>query len=234
MSPSQANKQQFGTRRAISGGKVIRVWSKLLAWVGISLALSHCAQLPEQSPQDLDFSANQQALRALNQWQLEGKIGVRLPDDNGSARVSWHQQGQDYRLSLSGPLGQGRVLIEGGPQQVTLTQSGEQPISADSAEALIRQATGWQLPVSALRAWVLGLPLNDAAVSARQYREDDLPLSFTQLGWQLHYKRFHQQEGLWLPSLMTASTTTPAGESIRLTLAIHRWDLSSNSPETNQ
>nr|WP_256504535.1 lipoprotein insertase outer membrane protein LolB [Gilvimarinus xylanilyticus] len=187
--------------------------------------------MPEQSPQNLDLSANQQALRALNQWQLEGKIGVRLPDDNGSARVNWQQQGQDYNLSLSGPLGQGRVLIQGGPQQVTLTQSGEEPISAASAEALIRQATGWELPVSALRAWVLGLPVSDTALSNQQYREDDLPLSFTQLGWQLHYKRFHQQQGLWLPSLMTASTTTAADEKIRLTLVIHRWNLAPNSSE---
>ncbi len=197
-----------------------------LCWFCAAMLLSHCAQLPpEQSPDSLNLSLNQQALRNLNQWQLQGKLGVRLPDDNGSARINWQQQQDTFFISLSGPLGQGRLKIEGEPGLVELRDGEHAPISADSPEALIEQATGWNLPVSALRHWILGIPVADAALKDVSYRNDDLPERFTQLGWQLHFKRYTQKQELWLPSLLTATTTTPGGEDIRLTLAIHQWNL---------
>ncbi|UTF61322.1 lipoprotein insertase outer membrane protein LolB [Gilvimarinus sp. DA14] len=198
---------------------------RFLGWLSVALLLSHCAQLPEQSPDSLNLSANQQALRALEKWQLQGKLGVRLPDDNGSARLSWQQHNDSFFISLSGPLGQGRVEINGEPGRVVLRDGEHAPISAESPEALIFQATGWDLPVSALRYWVLGLPVADTEVTQLSYRDDQLPERFSQLGWQLHFKRYYQQQGLWLPSLLSATTQTPGGENIRLTVAINQWEL---------
>ncbi|WP_020210866.1 lipoprotein insertase outer membrane protein LolB [Gilvimarinus chinensis] len=197
-----------------------------LGWLLTALLLSHCAQLPPaQSPDALNVSVNQQSLRNLKQWRLQGKLGVRLPDDNGSARISWQQQETAFLIALSGPLGQGRLEIEGEPGRVELRDGEHPPTSADSPEALISQATGWNLPVSALRYWVLGIPVAGADIRTVSFREDELPEHFTQLGWQLHFKRYTEHRGLWLPSLLSATTTTPNGEEIRLTLAIHQWEL---------
>lgn len=204
--------------------------SRNLVWrtlVGLSLAvLASCARLPTQTPESaLDRAAHEQALRALEHWHLGAKIGVRLPGDSGSARLSWKQDGERYRLSLSGPLGQGRIDIEGDPTGVTLTEAGEPPLEAASAEQLIFDSTGWELPVTALRSWVLGLTEPGAPVAQLEVGPLGLTRSFQQEGWQLRYDRYRQVESLYLPGLVVARRPLTDGSEIRLTLAVHEWSL---------
>src|SRR5690625_6960787 len=78
---------------------------------------------------------------ALETWYVSGQLGVRLPDNSGSARLRWQQTQDDFRIDLSGPFGQGRTQIQGRPGAVTLQQGGEEPLQASSAEELLWLAT---------------------------------------------------------------------------------------------
>ncbi|MDO3386070.1 lipoprotein insertase outer membrane protein LolB [Gilvimarinus sp. SDUM040013] len=197
---------------------------RLVSFALALLALTHCAQVPPKLL-DVDYSEQLPRLQQLDNWQLEGKLGIRLPDDNGSARLSWRQHGSEFHLSLAGPLGTGRVVIEGSEQQVTLTQSGEPPLIARDAETLLYQATGWQLPVGLLSYWVRGVPAPDHAVDQQSYTAAGALEQFQQAGWTLQIKRHQWVDGLLLPGYVRAERPVNTDDGIRVVLAIHQWEL---------
>lgn len=195
------------------------LWRAALLALGLA-TLIRCTPLPPK----LTEGNYQQRLQQLDTWQLEGKLGLRLPDNNGSARLSWRQSDTGFYLTLSGPLGRGRTVIEGDRQQVTLKQAGQPEQTASDAESLLLQATGWQLPVSLLRYWVKGIPAPDSVASARTYTPEGVLSGFTQAGWTLSFKRHQRIDGLLLPGYIRAEQHLPqSDEDIRIVLSIHDW-----------
>ena len=58
-----------------------------------------------------------------NQFELQGKIGVKTPKQSGSAFYTWSQNQQDFNIQLNGILGIGKTIIEGKAGEVTLNSS---------------------------------------------------------------------------------------------------------------
>ncbi|MBU2886082.1 lipoprotein insertase outer membrane protein LolB [Gilvimarinus agarilyticus] len=207
---------------------------RLTLIIAFLLCLTHCAPTPPK-PQVDDAEHQRQRLAQLHDWQLQGKLGIRLPDDNGSARLSWRQSKTDVNLSLSGPLGRGRIVIEGNAQQVSLKQAGEPELVARDVESLLYQATGWQLPVSLLSDWVKGIPAPDTPRTELTYTPEGLLSSFEQSGWRLSFKRHQWVDGFVLPGYVRAdkiqTEQAPIGNDsadtqmdVRLVLSIHQWN----------
>jgi Outer membrane lipoprotein involved in outer membrane biogenesis len=55
------------------------------------------------------------SVQAENQFQLQGKIGVRTPQQSGSAFFTWVQQQEEFDIELTGILGAGKTQISGTP-----------------------------------------------------------------------------------------------------------------------
>ncbi len=187
-----------------------------LAVLGV-LLLAACATPSRQLPES-DFSDQQQQLQALDDWQVEGKIGLRANGRGGSAQLNWRQQQNHYKLRLSGPLGIGTVLVNGSDAGVELRNK-DGVYQAASPEQLIQQLTGWQIPVTALQYWARGLPSPDLPVQGQQIESGRLA-SLEQGGWHIDYRDFTQVNGLWLPSKMVM--TRP---ETQLTILYQRWQL---------
>lgn len=172
---------------------------------------------------------HQQQLQAVTDWQLHGKLGIRTPDDNGSASLRWRQDDHNYQINLSGPLGQKRLLISGQPGKVRLEQSGEPAQEAKSPEALIKQQLGWTLPVTQLAYWVRGIPAPKGRISLLEQNSDGLIARLQQGDWLITYGNYnnqsHQGKALALPGKITAEY-----RDIRLILAIRQWQLGPVQP----
>ncbi len=97
------------------------------------------------------------------QFALQGKIGVRTPQQSGSAFFTWVQEQQDFDIELSGILGVGKTQISGKPGQVTLNSAKTGLIRADSPEELLERATGWHAPITHLIHWVQAQPATASA-----------------------------------------------------------------------
>lgn len=184
--------------------------------------LGGCAhQLPQ--PVD-DWHTHAARVQKISHWQITGKLGVRIPGDNGSANLRWQNNKQHYSLDLSGPFGQGRLLIRGKPGRVSLQQPGEAPLMADSAEDLIYQVTGWTLPVMQLAYWVRGVPAPHQPVVRMHHNEGGLLAQLEQAGWQIQYQNYQSvptgTSHVQLPGRVTAEYG-----DIRLTLIIRQWQL---------
>ena len=162
----------------------------------------------------------QAQLAQLYTWQLQGKLGVRLPNDSGSVRVNWEQDNDLYAIRLSGPFGQGTTWIRGDRRQVQLQQSGREALSAATPEELIHSALGWDLPIRDLYYWVRGIPAPRDPVLVQEKTANGALSYLEQSGWQLSYSNYNAVGPWQLPGRIVATR-----EPLKLTLIIRQWEV---------
>ncbi len=171
----------------------------------------------------------QAQLRSIYNWQIDGKLGVRSPYESGSASLKWQQFPRAYNIHISGPLGHKRMHVQGEEGKVSLHRGGQPSISADNAEELLLQATGWGLPVSQLSYWVRGLPAPGAQVDKLEIGDNGLVSHLQQQGWDITYLAYTSQA--YLDSqLLLPSRIQAVNNELRLTLVIRDWQLGNARP----
>ncbi len=190
------------------------------------LIISGCASSPRLDlPQTSDtteilWQGHHSNMLAINQWQLSGKIGYRTPEQASSASLNWLQQGEEFNINLSGPLGQGGAKLSGNKDHIRLKVAGQGEFTSSEPEQLLEQKTGWTLPLSSLLHWIRGVP---APQLKAHYKLDEQGRisHLTQHHWQIDYLSYHRLSSNWLPKkikLHYGQTT--------LTLIIKQWDTS--------
>jgi outer membrane lipoprotein LolB len=187
------------------------------------VAIAGCAHRGSLTPPQ-DVIEHQRQLQAVGNWQINGKLGIRTANDNGSATVKWVQQNADYQINLSGPLGQKRMIITGTPGKVRLEQSGEPAQEAKTAEALIKKSVGWTLPVAQLTYWVRGVPAPKMRITHLEQNANGLLDRLHQGDWIITYSNYRDQtyQGLTLP---LPGKITAEYRDVRLILAVREWQL---------
>lgn len=128
---------------------------KIVVLFFLCVVLAACATLPpphSAGPPKTLAAAHQQNFR------LAGVLAYRTKDDAGSLHWQWQQQGNNWTLRLTGPLGAGGVRIHGHPGQVWLETAEGKKRTASSPEKMLAEETGWQIPVSRLFACLRSMP----------------------------------------------------------------------------
>jgi outer membrane lipoprotein LolB len=181
--------------------------------------LSACAH---KTPTSVEYKTHQESLRVINRWQLNGKLGIKAPEESGSASIKWQQKVDAYNIQLAGPLGQKSIHIEGDNHQVVLTEKGKPPVKANSAEDLIKETTGWKLPLTQLNYWIRGLAAPDTKIKNVKENDRGLIGTLEQSGWTIQYASYHQvsyrDQTFYLPQKITAHY-----QDFRLTLIVRKW-----------
>ena len=189
----------------------MRLFSKLglTLFVSTSLFITGCQPFV-QKPANVS-----QQVEAENQFNLQGKIGVRTPQQSGSAFFTWVQQQQQFDIELSGILGVGKTQINGKPGQVTLNSAKTGLIYAESPEELLEQATGWQAPITHLVDWVQARP---ATVNAQiQKDSQQRPTQFIEDGWTVDLS---YNDSASLPNRLILKQALESGQENRITMLI--------------
>ena len=131
------------------------------------------------------------------QWSVQGRVAVSKGRNGGSGRIDWQQQGPAYQVSLAAPITRQSWQLQGGdgqPARLDGLQGG--PRSGDDVTELLRQATGWEIPVRQLAAWLRGMPAAEAAApDYRGYDRDGRPRVLRQDGWQIDYLEWYPADG---------------------------------------
>ena len=188
----------------------------------LTLFLTGCSGLittepaPESLASNIPWTLQQQQMLALENWRLQGKIGIRTTSDSHSASLYWQQVKQHYDIELTGPLGQGGARIEGNGEGITVDLAGEEPIWAASPEHLMEQTLGWQFPVRELLYWIKGIPAPNQPFQLQLNQE--LPEKITQKDWEINYLRFTNLNGLQVPGKLTISRN-----DLRITIVAKQW-----------
>lgn len=188
-------------------------------WLAGVVVLSGCASRPAVSPMDAEASwlARQAILEKLTEWRVQGRIAVRTASEGWSAHFDWKQQGEDYRIRVRGPFGQGGVEMHGNGQGVWLKRADQPPVFALNPEALLEQETGWQLPVAGLSSWLRGLPVPGGQPDIA-WDEQGRLLKIEQNGWQISYSRYLLQSGIQLPEKLRMQH-----DSLKVKFIIDGW-----------
>lgn len=160
-------------------------------------------------------------LSQFDHWQLLGKLAVRQPSDSGTAIINhWIQEGEAYNLALSSSfLGMGSTTLKGMPGFIELRLSNGETYRSGDPEALIKAATGWQLPLQSLTWWIRGLPAPDGDFRLLFDDKGELAM-IRQAGWEIRYDRWHQPQGdkPALPARVTALK-----EKKRVRVVVSSW-----------
>ncbi len=193
------------------------MWNSTSTWRRL-FTLALIASVAGCASQKYATQETPDSLEAFTRWELQGKLGVRTPEDAHSANLIWQQLDDDYLIQIHGPLGRGRIRIEKSGRSVTLTDGDEQH-SASTAEAMLYETTGLDFPVRHLVFWVRGLP-SPKGRSARKlmYDESGQISTFEQAGWQIEYRGQQQNAALTLPQKILVSNG-----DYRLTIVAKSW-----------
>lgn len=192
-------------------------------WVGTAaLLLTACAPFrpaPPAAPQMSEESGS--ALRCVDQWALQGRVAFRSPEQSGSARLSWQQREERYRLSMDGPLGVGGIRIEGDDARVQVESRGERQVYASAPEAVLTAALGYELPLRALRYWVLGLSDPQGGRAVWGASPDAAVPTLRQAGWTVRYE---SREARVAEVPLPTRITLDRGD-LALRLLVEHWDV---------
>ena len=195
-----------------------------LALLAGLLFLNGCAQQtlkPVKAP-DAQWKSRLARLSTTSDWDLTGRIAVRLEKDGGSASLQWQQRQENYSIRIVGPFGKGSLQLDGDAHGVSMEDSEGNTQRAATPESLMLRELGWQVPVSGLRHWILGIP--DPALSLEELMLDDAGRAtrISQAGWEINLERYREFDELDLPSRVELLT-----RDLKVKLLIKRWKLSS-------
>ena len=170
------------------------------------LTTSHPPQWPAQARAALDW----------RDWELQGRVALRVGDEGWHGGLHWRQREADYRIRISGPFGQGGIQLEGGPGRVSL-QQGERVARARDAESLMQQELGWSLPLKGLDYWVRGVPRRPDQARLR-FDDQGRLLRLEEAGWVVDYQAY---DAGTVPPLPSRIALEHAG--LRLRLVVDQW-----------
>lgn len=179
--------------------------------------LAGCAQIP--APQNNTWETHQQQLENLNTWSFNGKLAVITAEDRHSFNIHWQQSQDDFHIILTTFLG-GTILDMKKTQNMTkIIDHDGHHFQGENTEVLIRQLSGFVLPIEALQQWIKGNPseadyqLNDSNQLA------SLSGSDLQNGlWSINYNNYGSTNSIALPRSLQLTH-----EDIRLKFAISHW-----------
>lgn len=129
-------------------------------------------------------------------WSFQGRVAISKGRNGGNGRIDWQQRGDAYQVSLAAPVTRQSWQLSGGAGQVVRLDGLEGgPRSGAEAGELLRQATGWDIPVAQLAAWVRGMRAADAAAPTYLgYDAAGLPQVLEQGGWRIDYLDWYPQD----------------------------------------
>jgi len=196
---------------------------RALCLSGLVAALASCASGPVAKP---DQSAAAQKLRQqhlqslaeIQQFSLQGRIGVQTNGKGFSGSMQWLHNKTDDSIALFSPLGSQVASIKKTPDQFTLEDSSGKSYSAPDAETLTQEILGWRLPLKGLADWSIGKP-TQSPVQNSIWNEQGALTNLEQDGWKIEYSNYEQQGSYLLPNKIYLKS-----EKLNLKLLVEKWN----------
>lgn len=186
------------------------------------LSLSGCSQkMVQVIDETLDFE-NRVELYELDEWGFSGRFSASSQNDSVSASIKWQHADENDFLDISGPLGQGRTNIILNPNQVIIDNGEEQQVFFENIEFVVQRELGLEIPVIALRYWVLGLihPGFDYTL---------IENGFAQNGWKVQYSDLQ-----WASDLLMPKKIKIIKGNVYLKLIVDSWALERDRKEFSE
>lgn len=170
------------------------VFTALLVLAGCATMRDQPARLPPlPESQRAEAEAAQVAREAALQdrtWDMTGRVALSNGRQGGSGRIEWRGdvRGREYVVSLSAPVTRQSWRLRGDAAGATLDGFEGGSRSGADAAVLLREATGWDIPVRALSAWMVGVRAPaEFGTATLEFAADRTLAGITQGGWTVRY-----------------------------------------------
>lgn len=155
-------------------------------------------------------------------WAMSGRVALSNGKDGGSGRIEWNQGAGRTQITLSAPVTRQSWTLTADAGGVALEGIAGGPLRGVDAGQLLRESTGWEIPVSALGCWLRGVPADPAAMGDAHslFGSDQRLLRIEQGGWVIDYAKWQADpvSGIDLPTRINAERA-----SNRVRLVVDRW-----------
>lgn len=199
-----------------------KLWSLLV--IGL---LSACTSQPDTLDQQaVDNSAaryHQQQLQNIEQWRVQGQIAVfdKVEDKRDTVYVDWQQTSDTLSIRFYHPLkGTVAQLVER-PDGAEFIDDANRKYLGDSAQTLLNDLFGMQLPLDLMDDLLLGRQMPD--MRAVQY----LSLNTKPKRAVLASYRVNTGDHTWLAELNSYENVTPTTSSSAQVMP-HRFELAND------
>ncbi|MDI1254448.1 lipoprotein insertase outer membrane protein LolB [Thermomonas sp.] len=156
-------------------------------------------------------------------WTMLGRVALSNGKDGGSGRIEWTQGAGRTEVTLSAPVTRQSWTLTADADGVALEGVSGGPLRGTDAGQLLRQSTGWEIPVAALGCWLRGAPAESGAMgeASSVFGIDTRLLRIEQGGWVIDYSNWQPDpdSGVELPTRINAEQA-----SNRVRLVVDRWD----------
>lgn len=200
-------------------------------WASWALLVACTALKPSASPPTAvtaeQASGHQHSrehwLMAHSNWGFRGRVAISQGRQGGSARIFWQQQGAAYCITILAPITNQRWSLIGTWTGGVVRLEGMQDGVHEGTDAmqLLREATGWTIPIAELQNWVRGLVRPTGGV-AQYDRQDGRLQQVQQEGWQVQFLDWYPENAAWpaMPRRINARQT-----QAQVRLVVDRWEL---------
>lgn len=194
-----------------------------------AMLLTACVSRPPREAVPVDPAqarANDSRRGALLDWDIGGRIAVTSGGRGGSGRIDWQQRAAAYTISLSAPITRQSWQLSGDDAGARLEGVAGGPRDGGDVEELLFSATGWSIPVRALRYWVRGVGATpgDYGPARLAYGAAGLPARLEQAGWSIDYQDWYPADSS-RPQLPRRIVARNGDASVKL--MIDEWNLGS-------
>jgi outer membrane lipoprotein LolB len=158
------------------------------------------------SPQEKKIGS----VQAIKAFTIKGRIAARDNNDGFSASFYWTQSSPNhFSVKLFGPMGAGSTYIKRQGQTITI-KTAKETIRSQEPEQLIRQATGYPLPIQSLYYWLRGLNTKNHPFHS----------TLNENNWQINILQTKQVNSLTLPEKLRLQSN-----ELTIKLKVSSWTL---------
>lgn len=182
------------------------------------MGLSGCSLLSPDTDKPLPQFSQQAELAQLNHWQLKGKLAIRASGQKANAvDIFWRQQGDEFHITFT-KLFKTVLEVKQDPYGAWLRDNNGKEHYAASAERLIQQLAGWDLPLDQMQQWIKGVPQGALATYDENGNTLTINALVNQQDWQLSIASHMQTQGLSVPQNLTLKN-----QDNTLKLKVYEW-----------
>lgn len=202
---------------------MIRYFTFHLAVSLVCLVLASCATLKEQATEDrakqppANWLAEKQQRQQIQVWEIRGRLGVQTQYNGGGLDIIWKQSEQEYAIRLIAPLGAGNYLIQGDDEFAEIRYPDGVKVIVDNVDDIFASTLEVELPATAIKDWIRGLPAHALSVESMRWNEQGLLNRVEQAGWNVEMTNYNGSKVL-LPHAVYVTRDDDPDLDIRLVL----------------
>ncbi|MBB1473919.1 MULTISPECIES: lipoprotein insertase outer membrane protein LolB [unclassified Luteimonas] len=166
--------------------------------------------------------AREARLAGTPAWTLSGRAAITRDGKGGNGRIDWQQDGAGYRVELSAPVTRQGWRLSSSGSGARLEGLDGGPREGPDGSQLLYEATGLEVPMAALGAWLRGARADEArhGPATLAFGADLLPARLQQDGWVIEFRAWHEGDTI-TPPLPRRIEARRGGADVRL--VIDQW-----------